>query len=321
MSNLLEIKGLSKHFMPSGMWLLTGAKKIKAVDNVSFNIEEGTVFGLVGESGCGKTTLGRLILNLIKPSSGSVLLDGKDVLQFSKKDIHEYRRQAQIIFQNPFASLNPRRNVFENLSTGYQVYKIGNLQERREWLEILMSRVGLDPKYLDRYPHQFSGGQRQRLGIARVLTLKPKIVIADEPVSALDASVQAQILNLLRELQKEFNFTMILISHDLRLIYHMSDRIGVMYMGRMVERAGKEDLYNNPLHPYTKALISSAPSLDPKQGLSSKLISGEVWDKAPPENGCAFFNRCPMAGDECREQIQELKELGNDHAVACWRVS
>jgi oligopeptide/dipeptide ABC transporter ATP-binding protein len=320
MDALVQARGLTKYFKPAGVWTLTKAKVIKAVDDVSFEIEKGTTFGLVGESGCGKTTTGRLILRLIEPTAGQILFEEKDVAQFRRKELKEYRRKAQIIFQNPFASLNPRRSVYDSLKTGYDVYKLGDKKERREWLEALMERVGLDPRYLDRYPHQFSGGQRQRLVVARALTLNPSFIVADEPVSALDVSIQAQILNLLRELQGELNFTTLLISHDLRLIYHMSDAIGVMYLGRMVERSSRAKLYANPMHPYTQALIASAPSLDPNQEMSADLIEGELWDLAPPEEGCIFFHRCSMAVPECEHTHQELVDKEEGHAVACWRV-
>lgn len=319
MSTLVEIQGLTKHFMPSRIWLWTGAKIIKAAQDVSFQIGEGTVFGLVGESGCGKTTMGRLILRLIEADSGKIMFEGKDVLQFSAQELHDYRRKAQIIFQNPFSSFNPRRSILQNLSTGYRVYDIGNMVERREHLEALMERVGMEPSYLGRYPHQFSGGQLQRLAIARALTLEPKFIVADEPVSALDVSIQAQILNLLRNLQRDLNFTVLLISHQLRVIRHMSDRIGVMYLGLLVETADKEELFANPMHPYTQALIASAPSLDPDQG-TGELIKGEVWDVAPPEEGCVFYNRCPVVVPECEHLPQELIDQGNGHTVACWRV-
>lgn len=320
MSTRVEVQGLTKHFMPSALWILTGAKKIKAVEKVSFKIEEGTTYGLVGESGCGKTTLGRLILRLIEPTSGSVYFEERDVMHFSPQELHEYRRKAQIIFQNPYSSLNPRRSVLNSLSMGYEVYNLGTKRERREWLEVWMERVGLDPRYLDRYPHQFSGGQRQRLVIARALTLNPKFIVADEPVSALDKSIQAQILNLLRDLKKDLAFTMLLISHDLRLIYHMSDNVGVMYLGKMVESASSAELYANPLHPYTQALIASAPSIDPDEGMPEGLIEGEIWSMEPPEDGCVFYHRCAMHVPECEHHPQELTDRGNGHLVACWRV-
>ena len=320
MSALVEVHGLTKHFTPSALWVLTGAEVIKAVDNVSFEIEEGTTYGLVGESGCGKTTIGRLVLRLIDPTSGRVLFDGKDIVDFSGGELREYRRKAQIIFQNPFSSLNPRRRILDTLSTGYEVYGLGSKSERREWLEDLMERVGLDPRHLDRYPHQFSGGQRQRLVIARALTLKPKFIVADEPVSALDKSIQAQILNLLRNLKDEMGFTMLLISHDLRLIYHMSDWVGVMYMGKLVESASSAELYASPLHPYTRALIAAAPSTDPDQGIPEGLIEGELWSRKPPEHGCVFYHRCKEAVPECEHRPQSLVDRGDGHLVACWRA-
>jgi len=320
MSALVEVRGLTKHFMPSALWILTGAEMIKAVEDVSFKIDEGTTYGLVGESGCGKTTAGRLILRLIELTSGKVFFEGKDVTEFSTQELHEYRRKAQIIFQNPFSSLNPRRSMLDILSTGYKVYNLGTKKERREWLETLIERVGLDPRHLDRYPHQFSGGQRQRLVIARALTLNPKFIVADEPVSALDKSIQAQILNLLRDLKGELGFTMLLISHDLRLIYHMSDHVGVMYMGKLVESASSFDLYANPLHPYTQALITSAPSIDPDQEMPQGLLEGELWSKEPPKDGCIFYHRCRQAVPECEHRPQELVDRGDGHLVACWRA-
>jgi oligopeptide/dipeptide ABC transporter ATP-binding protein len=320
MSILIKVTNLTKHFKPSAIWALTGMKSVKAVEKVSFQIEEGSVYGLVGESGCGKTTIGRLILRLIEPDDGEILFDGKDILTLSKSDLKDYRRKAQIIFQNPFSSLNPRRSIMDILSTGYEVYDIGNKAERRQWLEELMTQVGLEPEHLARYPHQFSGGQRQRLVVARALSLHPKFIVADEPVSALDVSIQAQILNLLRKLQLNMKFTMLFISHDLRVISHMSDQIGVMYLGRLVETARKKDLFNNPLHPYTQALMISAPTMDDSKKVKGEIIQGEVWDIAPPKNGCIFYHRCSEALPDCKDLPQELVEKSDGHAVACWRV-
>jgi oligopeptide/dipeptide ABC transporter ATP-binding protein len=320
LKTLIEVKGLTKHFLPSRLWMLAGAKVTKAVDDVSFTIDEGTVLGLVGESGCGKTTTGRLILRLIEPTGGEVYFNGVEVTKFNSQDLFGYRRQAQIIFQNPFSAFNPRRTVESSLSVGLEAYKLARGREKREQLEALLQRVGLSPDMLDRYPHEFSGGQRQRLGIARALSVEPKFIVADEPVSALDVSIQAQVLNLLRELQEELRFTMLFISHDLRTIYHMSDRIAVMYLGRLVEIATKQSLYGNPLHPYTRALIAAAPSLEPGQTLNNQIMKGEVWDKPPPPDGCVFYHRCPLAVPDCEHIVPELDEKETGHRAACWRV-
>ncbi|MHC1773169.1 MAG: ABC transporter ATP-binding protein [Flexilinea sp.] len=317
MAELLQVRNLSKSFRAGSIWNFSGVKKIRAVQDVSFDINEGEVFGLVGESGCGKTTIGRLIIRLEDADQGEVLFEGQNVLNFDRSELSEYRKKAQIVFQNPFSSLNPRRSVFDSLSEGYSVYRIGNKKERREWLSEILLEVGLDPEYLDRFPHQFSGGQRQRLVIARALTLKPKFIMADEPVSALDVSIQAQTLNLMRKLQHEFGFSMLFISHDLRVIYQMSDTIGVMYMGKMVERAPKRELFENPLHPYTKALFASAPRLGENNTRADELIEGEVWDKVPPENGCIFYYRCKARKECCLTTRQALVDRGNGHLVAC----
>ena len=320
MSPLVETRNLTKHFLPSRLWLLGGAKITKAVDDVSFAIEEGTVFGLVGESGCGKTTIGRLVLRLIEPTAGEILFEGRSLSHFSSQEILEYRRAAQLVFQNPFSALNPRRTIEDSLSVGYDVYKIARGKEKRERLAVLLEQVGMGPEVLNRYPHQFSGGQRQRLVIARALTVDPRFIVADEPVSALDVSIQAQVLNLLRELQKKFNFTMLLIAHDLRVVYHMSDQIGVMYLGKLVELASKQDLYARPLHPYTQALIASAPSLEPGEPFQQNILKGEVWDKLPPPEGCVFYHRCPLAIPDCQHIVPPLEEKEPSHKVACWRI-
>jgi len=317
---LVEVRGLTKHFHPSRLWILAGAKVTKAVEDVSFVIEPGQVLGMVGESGCGKTTIGRLVLRLIEPTVGQIYFEGKDVTTFDAQELAAYRRQAQIIFQNPFASLNPRRTIESSLGIGMEVYGLAAGAEKRERLAALLQRVGLSPDMLDRFPHEFSGGQRQRLVIARSLSVEPKFIVADEPVSALDVSIQAQVLNLVRDLQEDFNFTMLFISHDLRTIYHMSDHIAVMYLGRLVEFAHKQQLYENPLHPYTQALTAAAPSLVPGQTLNNKIIKGDVWDKPPPPGGCVFYHRCALAIPECEHLVQELVEKEPGHTVACWRV-
>jgi oligopeptide/dipeptide ABC transporter ATP-binding protein len=320
MATLIETIDLTKHYRPSQIWILSGLKSIKAVEKVSLKIEEGQVYGLVGESGCGKTTVGRLILRLVDATGGKVLFEGKNILEFGPAGMKEYRRNAQIVFQNPFLSMNPRRSIFDSLSVGFDNYSMGTAKERREWLEQLMLKVGLEPTFLTRYPHQFSGGQLQRIVVARALSLKPRFIVADEPVSALDVSIQAQILNLMRNLQQEYQFTMMFISHDLRVIRHMSDSIGVMYMGRLVEKASKEELFRNPLHPYTQALLDAAPRIELKPQVKGELIQGEVWDSAPPETGCIFYNRCRKRADACKVTPQTLKEAGNDHQVACMRA-
>jgi peptide/nickel transport system ATP-binding protein len=317
---LIEVRNLSKTFAARGIWSIGAPTITRAVDDVSLTIAEGSVLGLVGESGSGKTTLGRMLVRLVEPSSGNIMFDGTDITRLSGRQLLEYRRQAQIIFQNPYSSLNPRRSVGESLSVGYDVFGIAAGQERRQRLIRLLERVGLGPDALDRYPHQFSGGQRQRLVIARALTVEPRFIVADEPVSALDVSIQAQILNLLRALQDDFRFTMLLISHDLRSIYHMSERIGVMYLGKLVEVAPKRRLYEQPLHPYTRALISAAPSLEPGDVSRSTSLKGELRDEAPPEGGCVFAPRCPLAVAECQTTVPVLEEKEAGHTVACWRV-
>jgi oligopeptide/dipeptide ABC transporter ATP-binding protein len=317
---LVEVRNLTKHYRPSRLWQLAGSKVTKAVEDVSFTIEEGTVFGLVGESGCGKSTLGRLILRLIEPTAGEIYFQGRDITRFSQAELKQYRRNAQIIFQNPYSALNPRRTIEESLSVGYEVYGIAKGKAKRDKLVALLEQVGLGVEVLNRYPHQFSGGQRQRLVIARALTVEPRFIVADEPVSMLDVSIQAQVLNLLRELQKSYKFTLMLITHDLRVVRHMCDRVGVMYLGRMMELAPKPSLYAQPIHPYTNALMAAAPDTDVERAFTESAIAGEVWDKAPPPDGCVFYNRCPLATADCQKIVPSFEMKAPDHAAACWRV-
>lgn len=319
MPPLLEARHLVKHYRPSGLSLLTGARVTKAVEDVSFTIDEGEVYGVVGESGSGKTTVGRLVLGLVKPNSGSIWFNGRDVTTFNRQERHNYHRDVQLIFQNPFSALNPRRTILDSLSVGYEVYNISSGGEKERKLVTLLEQVGLGPEVLRRYPHQLSGGQRQRIVIARALTVGPRFIVADEPVSALDVSIQAQVLNLLRALQRDLKFTLLLISHDLRIISHLCDRIGVMYLGRMVEESSKADFVARTLHPYSGLLIASAPTLQPDQ-TTMPLLAGEIWDKAPPPNGCVFMPRCPIARLECATFIPSFEEKRPDHRAACWRV-
>jgi len=320
LKTLVQVQSLAKHFAASRLWILRTGQVTKAVDDVSFSIQEGEVFGLVGESGCGKTTTGRLILRLIEPTSGDVFFDDQRITALSASELHDYRKKAQIIFQNPFSSLNPRRSIEDILSDGYEIYDLAKGKERRDRMVALLKKVGLSAAALKRYPHQFSGGQRQRIVIARALTVEPRFLVADEPVSALDVSIQAQVLNLLRQLQRDLKFTMLLIAHDLRVVYHMSDRIGVMYLGRLVELANKQDLYDHPSHPYTQALISSAPTMELGRVGRKAVLKGEVWNRMPPPGGCVFYPRCPIATDECKRTLPPLEAKGQDHFVACIRV-
>lgn len=314
MSILLSVRNVKKHFYSQEGW-----KKQRityAVDGVSFDVLKGETFGLVGESGCGKTTTGRLILRLLEPTAGHIVFNGKDVLSMGKQQLKVLRRDMQMIFQNPYASLNPRLSVGDNIAESLIIHKMYEPQNRREIVREMMRNVGLQPAYYDRYPHEFSGGQRQRIGIARALILQPQMIVCDEPVSALDVSVQAQILNLLQELQEKFNFTYILIAHGLNIVEHMSDRIGVMYLGKLVEVAPACNLFNLPRHPYTEALVSAIPQPDLKSGRNRILLSGEIPSPSNPPPGCRFSTRCPYVRGLCREQ-EPLLEEKQGWSVAC----
>ncbi len=324
---LVQVRGLKKHFpIVSGMILQRQVGAVKAVDGVSFDIFKGETLGLVGESGCGKSTTGRTVLQLYKPTAGSIVFEGKELTELSPSDLRKTRRRMQMIFQDPFASLNPRMSVGNIVSEPLRIHKVmSNKAELQEFVEQLLERVGLNPYYVNRYPHEFSGGQRQRIGIARALALNPSFIVADEPISALDVSIQAQVVNLLEELQSELNLTYLFIAHDLSMVRHICDRVAVMYLGKIVEIGTTDDVYDNPLHPYTQALLSAVPVPDPlkERGRQRIIISGDVPSPARPPIGCNFNTRCPVAlkGTCYQEPDPELIEITPGHWVACHRVT
>ena len=317
---LLETKNLSKYFTGKKGLLNRQPAQVKAVDHVSLTVNKGETLGLVGESGCGKSTLGRTILRLIPATEGQVLYNGEDILTYDKKKMWEMRRKLQIIFQDPYSSLNPRMTVYDLISAPLEVYKIGTKAERREMVEEILQEVGLDKQYLNRFPHEFSGGQRQRIGIARALILNPDFVVCDEAVSALDVSVRAQVLNLMRNMQQKKNLTYLFISHDLSVVRHISDRIAVMYLGSVAEVAEKAQLYSNPMHPYTKALLSAIPLPDVKKKRQRIILQGDVPSAYNPPSGCKFHTRCPYATDRCKQEIPVLRQMEKEHQVACHRA-
>ena len=314
-SQLVNVRGLVKHFPVEG-----SDDVVRAVDGVSFAIVRGETLGLVGESGCGKSTVGRCLLRLIEPTAGQVEFAGRDVLALGKNEMRQLRREMQIVFQDPYASLNPRMTVGDIIGEPLVIHKIGTKTERRERVRSLLQRVGLNPDYTKRYPHEFSGGQRQRIGVARTLALNPQLIVADEPVSALDVSVQAQVVNLLQELQAEFGLTYLFISHGLAVVEHISTRVAVMYLGRIVELASAKDLYVQPLHPYTQALLSAIPIPDPTRTRERIVLQGDVPTPINPPSGCRFRTRCPIAIDECARIDPGLREVAPGHEVACIRV-
>jgi oligopeptide transport system ATP-binding protein len=312
---LVKIKNLIKHFPVE-----SSDDVVRAVDDVSFDIYAGETLGLVGESGCGKSTVGRCILRLYEPTSGEIRFEDQDITNLPNKEMQKLRREMQIIFQDPYASLNPRLTILSIVSEPLKIHGIGGKREQKERVADLLTKVGLDPQYMYRYPHEFSGGQRQRLGIARALALNPKLIICDEPVSALDVSVQAQVVNLLQDLQAEFGLTYLFISHGLAVVEHISQRVAVMYLGKIVEIAEAKELYELPLHPYTKALLSAIPIPDPKQKRERIILTGDVPTPINPPSGCRFRTRCPWAIEECSQVVPELREVVKGHAVACIRV-
>lgn len=314
---LLKVDDLKKHFPITGGVFSREIGSVKAVDGVSFTLRKGETLGLVGESGCGKSTTGRMLLRLIEPSDGSVTFENVNLTDLSKGNLRRLRREMQMVFQDPFASLNPRHTVEKIIEEPLKVHGIGNGKERRKRVRELLETVGLSAYHAKRYPHQFSGGQRQRIGIARALAVKPKLIVADEPVSALDVSIQSQVLNLLKDLQKEFDLTYIFIAHDLGVVRHISDRVGVMYLGRLVEMADSDNVYGNPKHPYTQALLSAVPVPDPEHKKERVILEGDVPSPADPPTGCAFHTRCPMAMDICSQVRPEFREDEPGHYVAC----
>jgi len=317
--NLVEVKNLKEYFnITTGMF---SSKPLKAVDDVSFAIRKGETLGLVGESGCGKTTVGRTLLHLYKPTAGEIWFDGKKIE--TKRDILEYRKKTAMVFQDPYSSLNPRMTVSDIIAEPLDVHKMyKNKKERQERILDLMAKVGLNSEHANRYAHEFSGGQRQRIGIARSLSMNPEFVVCDEPVSALDVSIQAQVINMFDELQEQMDLTYLFIAHDLLVVRHISDRIAVMYLGKMVELADSKEIYDHPLHPYTKSLMSAVPLPDPKKARENKriVLTGDIPSPLNAPSGCPFRTRCPYATDACAEAMPEFKEVATGHFVACHHV-
>lgn len=319
-SDLLVVKGLTKFFPVRSGLLQRVSGWVKAVDNVSFAVKNGETLGMVGESGCGKTTIGRSILRLIEPTSGEVSFNGNNILKMQSRELKTIRRDMQIIFQDPYASLNPRMPVGDAVMEGLNIHNIGQPKERWEVAIEMLKKVGLEEYHARRYPHEFSGGQRQRIGIARALALQPKFIVCDEPVSALDVSIQSQVLNILKDLQGEFGLTYLFIAHNLSVVEHISDRVAVMYLGKVVELTDRNSLYREPLHPYTQALLSAIPIPHPNVKRERTILKGDVPSPLNPPSGCRFHTRCPIAVDQCSQAEPEFKEVRPGHWVACWLV-
>jgi len=321
---LINVKNLKMYFpVTAGLIFQRKIADVKAVDGISFDVRQGETLGLVGESGCGKSTTGRAILQLYKPTDGSVDFSGTELTLLKGGELRRMRRKMQMIFQDPYASLNPRMSVGSIIGEPLQIHGLAKgSRARKERIQDLMRVVGLNPYYANRYPHEFSGGQRQRIGIARALAVEPDFIVADEPVSALDVSIQAQIINLMEDLQSQFGLTYLFIAHDLSVVRHISDRVGVMYLGKMMELADRNELYENPLHPYTKALLSAVPVPDPavERQRERIILTGDVPSPLRPPPGCVFNTRCPIVVEECRQAVPEWRDVGGGHMVACHRV-
>ena len=316
MDKLIEVKNLKKWF-PVGKDATGKREILRAVDDISFYINRKEVLGLVGESGCGKTTCGKMLLRIIEPTSGSIFFDNVEITHLNRQEMKDFRRRMMIIYQDPYGSLDPRMRIGKAIAEPLEVHNIGSPKEREERVIQLMEKVGLSADQINRYPHEFSGGQRQRIGIARALATNPEFIVADEPVSALDVSIQAQIINLLKELQQEFGLTLLFVAHDLSVVKHISDRVAVMYLGKIVEMAEKKALFREPRHPYTQALLSAIPVPDPRQRKQQEIIMGDVPSPINPPQGCRFHTRCPKVMDICKMEEPILKEIKPDCFVAC----
>ncbi|MCL4273331.1 MAG: dipeptide ABC transporter ATP-binding protein [Anaerolineales bacterium] len=316
--DLLVVNNLTKHFPVRSGILQRISAWVQAVDKVSFSVKRGETLGMVGESGCGKTTIGRAVLRLVEPTAGEISFDGRNILKMSNRELKPLRRDMQIIFQDPYASLNPRIPIGEAVMEGLHIHRIGRPKERWEIALNMLKKVGLEEYHARRYPHEFSGGQRQRIGIARALALNPKFIVCDEPVSALDVSIQSQVLNILKDLQGEFGLTYLFIAHNLSVVEHISDRVAVMYLGKMVELTDRESLYREPLHPYTRALLSAIPKPHPDFKRERTILKGDVPSPLNPPKGCRFHTRCPIAVDKCSQEEPAFKEIRPGHWVACW---
>ncbi|WII38700.1 ABC transporter ATP-binding protein [Paenibacillus thiaminolyticus] len=315
---LLDVRGLKKYFYTSKGLFGKNKQTLKAVDDVSFQIRRGETFGLVGESGCGKSTTGRSIVRLYDVTGGEIRFDGTDLAHLSERELKPFRKRMQTIFQDPYSSLNPGMNVTQLISEPMEIHGFGTKDERRETVLELLNKVGLKPEHAERYPHEFSGGQRQRISIARALSVKPEFILCDEPISALDVSVQAQVVNMLEDLQSEFGLTYLFIAHDLSMVRHISDRIGVMYLGKLVELAPSDELYKHPAHPYTQALLAAIPVPDPNAASGAgAMLEGDLPSPLAGAAGCRFASRCPFATDRCRQQEPEWKEISPGHFAAC----